>query len=104
MYQTLSINRETGELTALNAREADGRDGYREVCVNRSSASLHQVDFNERTQNLDEMLQVLSIKTQRLIAARERGVVGTPFEALVRDVNIMANRVFEKTIGRTATT
>jgi len=61
---------------------------------------LHQVDFNERTDDLDEMLQVLSTKVQRLFAARKRGVVGTPFEALVRDVNVMSQRVFEKTIGR----
>jgi hypothetical protein len=32
--------------------------------------------------------------------ARERGVAGTLFEALARNVNLMAQRVFEKIIGR----
>jgi len=99
MNQTFSINRQTGELTALNARDGEP-DGYREFCVNSSGAALHQVDYNEMTDDLHEMLHVLSTKTQRLVAARESGVVGTPFEALVRDVSIMAQRVFEKTTGR----
>jgi hypothetical protein len=100
MYQTLTINRETGALTALNTREAES-DKYVAFCVNRSSGvALNQPDYNEMTNDLDEALQVLSTKVQRMLAARERGVVGTPFEALVRDVNIMAQRVFEKTIGR----
>jgi hypothetical protein len=85
----------------LNARDAES-DGYREFCVNGSpGASTHQPDYNEMTDDLDEMLQVLSTK-ERMLAARERGLVGTPFEALVRDVNIMAQRIFEKSIGRNA--
>jgi hypothetical protein len=35
-----------------------------------------------------------------IAAAYKQGVVGTPFEALARDANLMAQKVFEKIIGR----
>jgi hypothetical protein len=66
------------------------------------AVALNQPDFNENSDDPDELLSVLSTKVQRLVSARAGGATGTPFEAGVRDVLASAQRLFEKTIGRKA--
>jgi len=99
MYATFSINRLTGEFTALNARE---QSDTHVLSVNHDTraVALNQPDFNEMSEDPDELLQVLSTKVQRLVSARANA--GTVFEAGVRDVLASAQRLFEKTIGRRA--
>jgi hypothetical protein len=99
VYQTYSLNRQTGGLVALNARET--RDAH-VLSVNHDvrAVALHQPDVNEMSEDPDELLSVLSVKVQRLVNARASGATGTPFEASVRDVLASAQRLFEKLIGR----
>jgi hypothetical protein len=101
VYQTYTVNRQTGGLVALNARELDDT---RVLSVNHDTraVALAQADFNEMSEDLDELLSVLSVKVQRLASARANGATGTFFEAGVRDVLASAQRLFEKTIGRKA--
>ena len=96
MYKTFSLNRDTGELVALNASE-EGQ-GARVFCVDH--VALNQPDINDMSDDPDELLQVLSTKVQRLCQQRTQGSTGTPFEAGVRDALPSAQRLFEKIIGR----
>jgi hypothetical protein len=102
MYATYFLNRKTGELVALNSRKQS--DATLLSVSHDTCASLHQPDFNENSDDPDELLGVLSTKVQRLVNARASGATGTPFEAGVRDVLASAMRLFNKIIGRKSVT
>jgi phosphoserine aminotransferase len=93
--QTLVIDRNTGEMTALQTREREAGAEYVAACVNQTpkGVALNQVDFNEKSTDLDELVDVLKTKVDRVTAAQHGGIVGAQFQALVRDVQILAGRV-----------
>jgi hypothetical protein len=99
VYQTYSLNRQTGGLVALNSREQSDAHVL-SVSHDTRAVALHQPDFNEMSDDPDELLQVLSTKIQRLCQQRTNGATATPFEASVRDVLASATRLFNKIIGR----
>ena len=78
------------------------KDGpYVATCVNKlPGMSLHQLDAKQNSTDPDELVQVLAGKVQRLAAMRERGGTGTRFEAEIRDVMAIFQRLFEVVIRR----
>jgi hypothetical protein len=92
MLQTFSINRLTGE---LSRQTDDKHDGYIAACVNAppKGVALNTMDFNEKSNSVDDLVDVLKTKVERVTAAQNGGVKGAQFQALVRDVQILAGRI-----------